>query len=137
MDYKTYRKNYFIDPAPKPQFEFEGQHGASLYYEDYPKALAYYTELLGPPAYVEGDNTRGWELGNTWLTLFPAEKDSPKNAELTLVMKTPAEVDRLHAAFILAGGEGPQPSDELIYRPVRMGFVTDPFGAGFLIIANL
>ena len=30
MDYETYRKSYFTDPQPAPQFEFTGTFGVTL-----------------------------------------------------------------------------------------------------------
>ena len=81
MDYETYRKNYFVNPQPKSLFDFAGIHGATLYYQDYQSALAFYKQVLGPPNYVEGKNTHGWEIGQTWLTLFPSEVGNPKNVE--------------------------------------------------------
>ena len=40
-------------------------------------------------------------------------------------------------AFFEAGGEGPPPSDELMYQPIRACFVTDPFGTELMIYAPL
>jgi len=57
--------------------------------------------------------------------------------ELNIVMQSPAEADRLQAAFIEAGGVGEAPSDELMYEPVRFCAVQDPFGTNILIICPL
>jgi hypothetical protein len=43
--------------------------------------------------------------------------------------------DRLQAAFIAAGGAGPEPTDTLMYEPVRYCPVRDPFGTDLLIIS--
>jgi len=43
----------------------------------------------------------------------------------------------MQAAFIAAGAAGPHPSDQLMYVPVRVCPVTDPFGTELLIIATL
>jgi len=88
MDYESYRSNYFVDPQPEPRFEYLGLYGVTLFFSDYEAAVDYYTRVLGPPAYVEGAGTRGWRLGNTWLTLLEWEKGSPRNVEFNIVMKT-------------------------------------------------
>ena len=137
MDYDSYREKFFTKPAPEPRYEFHGLLGTTLYFEDYEAALGYYTQVLVEPAYVEGIGTRGWRLGNTWLTLFMGKAGNPLNMELNIVMQTPAEADRLQAAFIEAGGVGEAPSDELMYEPVRFCAVQDPFGTNILIISPL
>lgn len=136
MDYEAYRKKHFTDPAPQPRFEFSGLMGYALYLQDYQAALDFYTEVLGQPAYVEGEFTHGWQLGNAWLTLFPAQEGKPSSVEVHLKMAAPGDVDKLHAAFLAAGAEGPEPSDELMYEPLRFAMVTDPFGTQFLIVAK-
>lgn len=137
MDYDSYREKFFTKPAPEPRYKFQGLLGTTLYFEDYEAALSYYTRVLGEPAYVEGIGTRGWRLGNTWLTLFKGKSGNPQNMELNIVMQSPAEADRLQAAFIEAGGVGEAPSDELMYEPVRFCAVQDPFGTNILIICPL
>jgi catechol 2,3-dioxygenase-like lactoylglutathione lyase family enzyme len=137
MDYKSYRRAYFTYPEPEPRFEFIGLQGIALFFNDYPSAVAYYTRVLGAPVYVEGDFTRGWRLGNTWLTLFPSQSGNPQNAEVHIYMKTPAEAERLQAAFIQAGGSGEAPSDQLMYEPIRFCPVQDPFGTSILIVSHL
>ena len=69
MNYQEYRHAFFVDPQPKPRFEFSGAFGITLFYQEYEEAVAYYTQVLGPPAYVEGASTRGWPIGDGWLTL--------------------------------------------------------------------
>jgi hypothetical protein len=137
MDYDGYRDNYFVDPAPPPRFAYAGIHGATLYFGDYEAAVEYYTRVLGAPAYVEGAGTRGWRIGNTWLTLLKGENGNPQNVEVMIATQTPDEVDRLHAAFIEAGGKGEAPSDQLMYEPVRYCLAQDPFGASILIFCPL
>ena len=51
-----------------------------------------------------------------------------KNVEVSLVMKDAIEAERLQAAFIMAGGSGPDPADELMYEPVHLCPVNDAFG---------
>lgn len=137
MDYETYRKNYFVDPAPDPRFNYAGINGVALYYEAYEAAIDYYTQVLGPPVYVEGKFTHGWRIGNSWLTIFPAKEGAPRNAEMHIYMDSPAEAERLQAAFIKAGGQGERPSDELMFEPVRFCSVQDPFGTTILILSHL
>jgi hypothetical protein len=137
MNYQEYRKTYFTDPMPKPRYRFSGAFGVTLYFEDYDPAVAYYRQVLGPPAYAEGEGTRGWPIGPGWLTLLRARSGNPRNVEVTLQVESPEEAERLQRAFIEAGGEGATPSDELMYVPVRFCPVRDPFGTEILIISPL
>ena len=137
MDYETYQKNYFTDPPPEPRYNFSGVFGTTLFYEDYQAAIAYYEQVLGPPAYVEGEGTRGWPIGQGWLTLLWGKSGNPQNVEITFVVSIPEEAEALQQALIAAGGSGPTPSDELMYEPVRYCAVTDPFGVRLLIIGAL
>jgi catechol 2,3-dioxygenase-like lactoylglutathione lyase family enzyme len=137
MDNESYRRNYFVDPQPEPRFEYLGLHGVTLFFSDFKAAVEYYTRVLGSPAYVEGEGTRGWQLGNTWLTLLEWEKGSPRNVEFNIVMKTSQDAERLQTAFIEAGGNGEPPSDQLMYEPVRFCPVVDPFGTNILIFSRL
>ena len=137
MDYETNQKNYFADPAPEERYKFSGDFGVTLFYQDYVAAIAYYERVLGPPAYLEGDGTRGWRIGDGWLTLLWGKSGNPKNTEITFVVSTPEQAEALQQAFIEAGGTGPPPSDELMYEPIRYCAVTDPFGVALLIISRL
>jgi catechol 2,3-dioxygenase-like lactoylglutathione lyase family enzyme len=137
MDYESYREKFFTKPPPDPRFEFRGLHGTTLYFSDFEAAIDFYTRVLGSPAYVEGQGTRGWRLGNTWLTLLKGKSGNPKNVELNIITQTPQEADRLQDAFIKAGGVGEPPSDQLMYKPVRFCPVQDPFGTNILIICPI
>jgi hypothetical protein len=137
MDYETYRKKYFADLQPEPRFKFSGAFGATLYYQDYQEALAFYKKVLGPPAYIEGENTHGWKIGETWLTLFPSKSGNPINVEIPFYMASPEEVDRLYQAFIAAGAKGDPPENGIMYRLVRLCVLTDPFGVSILVVCNL
>jgi hypothetical protein len=137
MDYDAYRQKFYTTPPPQQRFSFTGLHGLTLYFADYSRAVAYYRSVLGPPAYVEGDGTRGWQIGATWLTLLRGTEGSPQNVEVMIAMQTPAEAERLQAAFVEAGGSGQTPSDQLMYVPVRSCPVTDPFGTNILITSPL
>jgi hypothetical protein len=137
MDYEAYRKAYFADPIPKPRYHFSGAFGVTLYFEDYESAMAYYQQVLGPPAYVEGPGTRGWQIGSGWLTLLQGKSGSPRNVEITLQVDTPQEAERLQSAFIAAGGEGSAPSAVFMYEPLHACPVQDPFGTDIMIISQL
>jgi len=137
MDYESYKKSYFVNPQPETKFEFVGLHGIALFINDYEAAVAYYSEVLGPPGYVEGKFTNGWQIGDIWLTLFPSEAGGPKNTEIHFLVNSPDEADRLHQAFIDAGGKGEEPSDQLMYEPIRYCSVQDPFGTNLLIVSRL
>jgi hypothetical protein len=135
MDYEQYRANYFVQPVPEPRFKFTGAFGTTLFYEDFSAAVAYFTAVLGSPAYEEGPGTRGWPIGNGWLTLLQGKSGNPQNIEITFAVSTPAEADKLQAAFIAAGGKGEAPSDQLMYAPIRSCSVTTPQGTALLIIS--
>ena len=137
MDYETYRTQNFVDPQPEPRFDVFGIRGATLYYEDYSAAVDFYTAVFGPPGYVEGEFTRGWRVGDTWLTLFPAESDGPENAEVPIYCPTRSAVDALYTALVEAGATGAPPEDTLMYLPVYMAIVTDPFGVTIDIVCEL
>lgn len=137
MDYETYRKNFYADPQPEPRFEFSGLHGATLFFKDYERAVDYYSEVLGAPAYAEGEGTRGWRIGETWLTLLKGGSGAPGNVEIAFVMRNPDEAAALQGAFIAAGGKGPEPSEQLMYEPVYVCPVQDPFGSQIMIYARL
>ncbi|MFN2194754.1 MAG: VOC family protein [Anaerolineales bacterium] len=136
MDYETYRQKFFVSPPPKAQFEMSGLYGTTLFYQDYEPALAFYRQVFGPPAYVEGDSTHGWQIGDTWLTLLRGRQGNPVNVELSLVMPSAQEAERLQQAFIAAGGAGPAPSNALMYAPIRACPVTDPFGVTWMIFSR-
>ncbi len=137
MDYDSYREQFFVHPAPSPRFAFVGLRDVAQFYGDYDGAVNFYSNVLGPPAYVEGDDTRGWELGDSWLTLLRGKAGAPTNSEIIIRMQSVEEANRLHAAFLAAGATGEPPSDQLMYRPVRFCPVTDPFGGGLVLIAPL
>lgn len=137
MDYSTYRHAYFTNPPPEQRYGLQGILGVTLYFSDYPAAVRFYTSVLGEPAYAEGDGTRGWQLGVTWLTLLAGGDGAPENVEIPIVASSPDEAERLQAAFIDAGATGVHPSDRLMYRPVRVCPVRDPFGTDLLIFADL
>ncbi len=137
MDYETYRKTYFADPAPTPRFKMTRIGGVSLSILDFEKGVAFYSEVLGPSAYLEGEDTRGWPIGDTWLTMFPAEAGQVANAEFQIEVASPDEVDRLHATLLAAGAkEGQAPKNVLCYIPIRMAYSTDPFGTVVTVTAK-
>ena len=83
MNCDQYRKTYFTDPRPEPRYHFTGTFGVTLYFEDFDNGVDYYGQVLGPPAYVEGDDTRGWPIGTGWLTLVQGRSGNPRNTEVT------------------------------------------------------
>lgn len=137
VDEETSRRRNFVDPPPSPRFRFGPGNGATLFFADFDAAVRFYGEVLGPPAYVEGEGTRGWPLGWGWLTLLAGGDGAPRNVEVGIVAGSPAEAERLQRAFMEAGAEGDQPSDQLMYVPIRACPVTDPFGTQLLIYAPL
>ena len=137
MDFEAYQKKFYSDPPPEPHYNFSGAFGVALFYEKYNDVVSYYTQVLGRPAYVEGDGTRGWRIGKGWLTLFKANAGTPSNVEITFEVETPDEAEALQRAFIKAGGQGDDPSDQLMYIPIRYCPVTDPFGTEIIIISPL
>jgi hypothetical protein len=137
MNFQEYRNAYFVEPIPKPRYRFSGSFGVTLYFEAYDAAVRYYQQVLGLPAYVEGEGTRGWQIGSGWLTLLKGKSGNPRNVEITFRMEKPEEAERLQRAFTEAGGEGPVPSDQLMYEPIRSCPVRDPFGTEILIISPL
>lgn len=137
MDFDEYRRAYFVQPSPQQRFQFVGSFGTTLYYEAYQDAVAFYEKVLGSPSYVEGDSTRGWPIGNGWLTLLRGTEGNPQNVEITLELASVKEAEALQGDFISAGAAGQAPSDQLMYRPVRACPVVDPFGLEIMIIALL
>ena len=137
VDFYAYRDKFFVTPAPEQHFHFKNAFGITVYYEDYQAAISFYEEVLGPPVYVEGEGTRGWPIGNGWLTLLMGSQGNPQNVEITLELETAAEAEGLQAAFVKSGANGQAPSDQLMYRPVRCCPVVDPFGLQIMIIAPL
>jgi hypothetical protein len=137
MDYEEYRARNFAEPMPEPRFRFAGCGGVALYIERFDAAVLYYTDVLGWPAYSEGDDTVGWPIGAGWLTLLRGRRGGPSNVELVVEMATPAGAEALQRALIAAGGEGPPPTDQLMYVPVRSCPVRDPFGTDLLIVSPL
>lgn len=137
MDYESYRQAYFTDPPPEPRFRFRGSFGVTLFYQDFDQAVSYYTQVLGPPGYAQGKGTRGWRIGDGWLTLLQGNAGNPRNVEITFEMDTPEEAEELQRVFIEAGGKGTTPSDQMMYVPIRSCPVVDPFGTEILIISPL
>ena len=136
MDYETYRRLYVVDPPPKPRFAF-GSTEVTLFFDKYPQVVEYYSQVLGPPGYIEGDSTTSWQIGSNWITLLRGRSGAPTNMEVAFKMQTPAAAEQLQKAFIDAGGEGEPPSDQIMFKPVRYCPVVDPFGTNILAFAQL
>lgn len=124
-------------PNAQPRYTFNGLSGIALYVEDFERAVDYYTRVLGPHGHEVGAGTRAWRLGPHWLTLLRGRAGGPKNVELVIEMDTPAEAERLQAAFIEAGGSGEAPSEQTMFVKLRYCPVTDPFGNTMLIVSPL
>lgn len=105
----------------------------SLYIHRFDEAVAFYSRVFGPPAYVESE-LRGWNMGATWLTVFrgadgPGGNADPRNIEFAVQVASPAEVDRLVARLVDAGARVfSAPRDTRMYEPMRFACVDDPFG---------
>ncbi len=136
MDYEAYRKAFFTDPAPVSKHSFADVFGIALFFEEYEEAIAYYSSVLGQPGYVEGENTRGWKLGDIWLTLLRAAGGNPRNAEIQLMMADEEEASRLQEAFSEAGGDIEEPVEVLMYEAVKIYPISDPFGTAILLVVR-
>ena len=136
MDYESYRSAFFADPAPEARFAYVGGFGVTLHFEDFAAATDFYGRVFGPPAYVEEDDTRGWRIGEGWLTLLKGEGATSRHVEVQIETVSSAEAERLQRAFIEAGGAGPAPSDQLMYEPIRSCPARDPFGVDWLIFSR-
>jgi len=110
-----------------------GLNYVSLYIKDFDKATEYYTQILGPPKYVEG-KTNGWPMSSTWLTIVPSkygsnENSNPCNTEFDIQMRSPEAVDRMYIKFLEAGAKSfSGPEDTKMYEFMRFACVDDPFG---------
>jgi uncharacterized glyoxalase superfamily protein PhnB len=107
----------------------------SLYIEDFQKAIAIYEQVFGPPETADEEGEiYGWQMGSTWLTVFPSKTgthagSNPRNAEFAIQVSNPGEVDVLHQLLIAAGAKSCwQPEDTEMYEDMRFSCVDDPFG---------
>ena len=136
MDYEAYRKAYFTDPTPEILYGFGKFFGFALFFEKYEEAAAFYSSVLGPPAYVEGEFTRGWQLGTVWLTILKSSSGRPKNTEIQLVMTSDEDAEKLRQAFLEAGGSAEEPEKVLMYEPLKVYSMSDPFGTAYLLVTR-
>lgn len=118
-----------------PTGAHRGIGGVALFFEEFEAAVRFYEAALGPPAYAEGDDTRGWNVGGAWLTLLRREGARPRDVEFTLPVRDADEADRLQASFVAAGAEGDPPRDTWMYEPLHLCAIRDPFGAEILIVS--
>lgn len=116
-------------------FEIVGLNYVSLYPADHAAALEYYARVFGPLDRIDLDTgVWGWQMGSTWLTVFPGTtgpvpNGTTQNVEFAIQVATPSEVDRLYAAFLAAGVIASQePIETEMYEPMRFAWVDDPFG---------
>ena len=124
-------------PASETQRSYNvvGLNYVSLYIKDLREAIAFYSQIFGPPESInENGKIHGWRMGSTWLTLFPstagtARDSNPRNAEFAIQVSAAEEVDALYRTLIAAGAqECMQPADTAMYEPMRFACVDDPFG---------
>ena len=124
-------------------FEIVGLGYITIYPLDLRDAISYYTQVFGPPDRDDPlDDVWGWRLGTTWLTLAPnadgtAPGARPANVEFAIEVTSPAEVDRLFDALVTAGASvGREPTDTVMYRPMRYAYVEDPFGVRIDVLCH-
>ena len=115
-------------------FTITGLRFPSFYLKDFEEAVAFYTRVFGPPELVE-PRIKGWKMGDTWLTFFPAEdmgtdpNGNPRNAEFAIQVAKPEQVDVLYNLLLEAGATTCRPpEDTQMYDPMRYCCVDDPFG---------
>ncbi len=136
MNAEEYKASYLVNPPPKPRYQFTGAFYPTLYYEDYAAAVEFYTRVLGIPGYQEGEGTRGWQIGEGWLTLLRGQRGNPANIELMLEVGSIAEAERLHGSMLQAGASGTEPVDQIMYQPIRYCHAIDPFGVDIVIFCQ-
>jgi hypothetical protein len=136
LKYEEYKRNYIRNPEEQ-EFGFESLNSVTLFYEDFHAAINYYTDVLGKPNYQEGEFTFGWRIGTGWLTILKGKSGNPSNVEIAFIMKSYEEANLLQQAFIEAGGTGQEPVDTLMYDPVHICPVTDPFGVEIMVYAKV
>lgn len=118
----------------KEPFGVIGLRYPSFYLRDFNKAVAFYSAVFGPPD-ADEETIKGWRLGDTWLTLFPAIGNTsvldrnPRNAEFAIQVESPAQVDALYETLLRAGATScMKPEDTEMYEPMRFCCVDDPVG---------
>ena len=136
MSNEDYQQYFLRDPQSEPLYGFESMNAVTLFFEDFFPAINYYTAVLGEPHYKEGEYTYGWRISSAWLTILKGSAGNPRNVEIAFMMQNAAEADRLQQAFIAAGGVGQPPQDTLMYDPVHLCPVTDPFGVEIMVFAR-
>jgi uncharacterized glyoxalase superfamily protein PhnB len=126
-----------VAPIPQNQrpYRIVNLNYVSLYIKDFQAALAFYSQVFGPPEDVDEQRAiYGWRMGSTWLTVLPSkagpdQASNPRNAEFAIQVADVAEVDLLHRALIEAGAKVcMSPADTTMYEPMRFSCVDDPFG---------
>jgi catechol 2,3-dioxygenase-like lactoylglutathione lyase family enzyme len=136
MDYADYHRAFFTSPPPLPRCPSARLGGVNILVADLAAARAFYTAVLGEPAYVEGEDAVGWRLGEAWLTLLPGRQDqAAPTVSMTIQVASPAEADRLQQACAQAGATSGQARDTIMYEPVRCCPVVDPLGTEIAIVA--
>ena len=117
----------------KKAYKISAVRFPSFYLKDFEAAVDFYTRILGPPE-TDQETIKGWQIGDTWLTLFPAgafhrKEVNPRNCEIALQVESPDQVDSLYRTLVEAGAESCwEPEDTEMYVPMRFSCVDDPFG---------
>jgi predicted 3-demethylubiquinone-9 3-methyltransferase (glyoxalase superfamily) len=137
MNFDEYRRKYYRREVADQDWAIEGMRGYSIYVSSYAEALIFYSEIFGEAHYKEKDFTYGWRLGDAWFTLFPSEKGDPLNVEITVYLQSKMEVDRLSQVFLKAGARGKKAEETLMYVPVYVSFLQDPFGLSWSLVHSL
>ncbi len=122
-------------PEPITKSSVIGLGYFSVYVLDFERAIAFYSRVFGPPkASAASGRHHGWQMGNSWLTVFDGAVGAsvaanPRNAEFALQVTTVAEVNALYDALIAAGGTAAmKPAGTEMYEPMYYGCLDDPFG---------
>lgn len=105
---------------------------------DLPRSRAFYKDVLGLPQLPSPDSVAFFELGRTWLALYPWEElaaDAGVPAEgsglsrfaLAHNVRSPEEVDRLLAEAAQGGGRLVKPGQKVFWGGYS-GYFADPDG---------
>jgi len=130
--------------GPKRPFTIVDLNYISLYFADLDKTVAFYTAVFGEPDSADPNHPLyGWQMGNTWLTLFSSKigtnpAANPANTEFAIQVASAEEVDMLHQRLVDAGAKNFwAPEDTQMYEKMRFSCVDDPFGVRINVIYPL
>ena len=66
-----------------------------------------------------------------------AVEGNPRNAEIQLAMSSEEDAGRLQKAFLDAGGQVEDPAEVLMFEPVKIYPLVDPFGTNLLLSSGI